>query len=288
MATYLQWDWKQNNVTLMLVLKIYNHWLSLLLTSERQSLHVTSYQKHHFPYSHTGSCCCHGDWGQLRLYASDCLSSALKADSWFGGIHVCRYTAISAVRTGSCCCETSLWNLESLRPFIIAAAETIKPLFFIRCSYCSSGEDLCGHSSWSLFFFKVAACGALHMIQRSAFFLRWRVNNLNICYRVFMNDIPPPAFIWSNCGLLKRLRFFAMKKHFSFYPGAILFCPFKLEGRFHGFVYLDVAWLEDVKNENYKQKKHITCFLEVKTHLQSPVQKEKKYLAILFASMLAC
>lgn len=83
-----------------------------------------------------------------------------KADSWFRGIHVRCYTAFSGVRTGSYGCETSLWNLEPLRPFIIAAAETIRPLFFIRCSHCSSGEN---HSSWShvqfFFFFS---------------FLRWR------------------------------------------------------------------------------------------------------------------
>lgn len=64
--------------------------LSLLLTRARQSLHVTSYQKHHFPHNHTGSCCCHGDW-RLRLYASDCLSerTRLTADS---GVFMCVVT----------------------------------------------------------------------------------------------------------------------------------------------------------------------------------------------------
>lgn len=49
---------------------------SPFLTGDRQSLHVTSYQKHHFAYNHTSSCCCHGD-GRLKRYASDCLSGAL-------------------------------------------------------------------------------------------------------------------------------------------------------------------------------------------------------------------
>lgn len=49
---------------------------SPFLTGDRQSLRVTSYQKHHFAYNHTSSCCCHGD-GRLKRYASDCLSGAL-------------------------------------------------------------------------------------------------------------------------------------------------------------------------------------------------------------------
>lgn len=79
-----------------------------VLCSPVKGRRVPSYQKHHFLYNHTGSHCCHGD-DRLRFYASDCLNSALCLSArgreliW-GGIHVCRYAAITAIRTGLCCC----------------------------------------------------------------------------------------------------------------------------------------------------------------------------------------
>lgn len=63
-----------------------------------------------------------GDWDCMPLIVWVVhFAGAHEAESWFGGIHVCRYAAITAVRTGPRCCETSLWNLESLLPFITAA-----------------------------------------------------------------------------------------------------------------------------------------------------------------------
>lgn len=101
-----------------------------LLTNDTQTLHVTSYQKHHFPYNQTSSCCCHGD-GRLRFYASDCLNSALclstrtrpRAD--LGGIHVCplrsnyrrqdggRVVVRLLCETWNCFCPSSSWRRDN-------------------------------------------------------------------------------------------------------------------------------------------------------------------------------
>lgn len=110
-------------------------------------------------------------WGPeieiVCLWLSEHFSSVHEADSWFGGIHVCRYAAISGVRTGPCCCETSLWNLESFRPFTITGAETIQPLIphqRLILFVCTESVRSLQLVSCLLFFLKVAACGALHMI----------------------------------------------------------------------------------------------------------------------------
>lgn len=61
-----------------------------------------------------------------------------EAEIWFGGIHVWRYSAITSVKTGLCCCETCLWNLGLPPPFIVSM-ETIQLSFLIRGLFCSSG-----------------------------------------------------------------------------------------------------------------------------------------------------
>lgn len=87
---------------------------------------------------------------------------AHKAEGWFGGIHVCRYAAITTIRTGLC----SLWDF-SVKPGIAAALhhrfreETMQPLFLLWGSYCSSGGNLCGHSSQSYVKKKKKLCCSL-------------------------------------------------------------------------------------------------------------------------------
>lgn len=133
-------------------------------------------------YSHTSSCRCHED-RRLRLYACDCLSGALclectrpTADS---GVFMCAVRRqLAPSGRGRVACETSLWNLEPfLGPFhhhrrrdntafypssearivrllgICAAtsAGLMSVIYFIFCFF-------------RVFFLKVAACGALHMI----------------------------------------------------------------------------------------------------------------------------
>lgn len=152
---------------------------------------MTSYQKHHFPYNHTGSCCCHGD-RRLRLYASDCLSSALclsaRGRELIWGYSCVPLRSNYHRQDGA----VLLWDF-SAKPGIASAlhrhsAETIQPLFLIRGSYCSPGENLCGHSSRShvRVFLKNAALkvetgglwssehdSSLILFLKSAFTLRW-------------------------------------------------------------------------------------------------------------------
>lgn len=109
-----------------------------------------------------------GDWDCMPLIVwAVHFSWAHEADSWFGGIHVCLYAAISGVRTGPCCCETSPWNLESFRPFTITGAETIQPFIphqRLVLFFCTESVRPLQLVSCLSFFLKVAVCGALHMI----------------------------------------------------------------------------------------------------------------------------
>lgn len=92
------------------------------------------YQKHHFAYNHTSSCCCHGD-GRLKRYASDCLSGALCLSARGPPlIHV----AISSIGLGGVALGR-VWG--TLGPAWLRAARTTAPLLIAGC-YCSSGERL--------------------------------------------------------------------------------------------------------------------------------------------------
>lgn len=103
---------------------------------------MTSYQKHHFPYNQQAVAVAMGtsgwDFMPVIVWVVH-FAWAHEAESWFGGIHVCRYAAITSVRTRRV--------VVRLLPFIIWDNTAFIPHQSLVLFLCAVRGFMSGHSS---------------------------------------------------------------------------------------------------------------------------------------------